>query len=168
MKFFSSTLVFCLSFCLGTTLGAQQKQAPKSTDFDFWIGEWTVYQNGTEKIVGHSKISSIVNGYGIQENYNSETAKYEGCSLNKYNHVDKQWEQYYVDNAGLTLHMIGNLLEGKMVMGSSQLMDGKMTDNRMSWIPNEDGTVQQLWEQKPSEESTWQLAFDGIYKRKEE
>ena len=166
MRFLSSTVVLCLSVCLGSTLGAQQKQVPVSTDFNFWIGEWTVYQNGTEKVVGHSKITSIVKGYGIQEHYTS-TAKYEGVSLNKYNQIDKQWEQYYIDNSGLTLHLKGNLVDGKMVLGNSQLMDGEMIQNRISWTPLEDGTVQQLWEQKSPQQTEWQIAFDGIYKRKE-
>ena len=39
-------------------LMAQTPPSPKYHDFDFWIGEWDVYKNGTDTLVGSSQIES--------------------------------------------------------------------------------------------------------------
>ncbi len=152
--------------CISCSLYCQNIKDPHMNDFNFWIGEWDVYQNGTDKIVGHSIILSILNGNAIQENYTANSGKYEGTSLNKYNQEKRIWEQFYVDNSGLTLHITGKLEEGKMVLTNSCTVLGKITNNRISWTAQEDGTVRQLWEQKQEEQTDWQIAFDGIYKKK--
>ena len=161
--------ITCLCFlCMLhlSPLNAQQSPPPEADDFDFWIGDWTVYNTVSDTIVGYSTISSVVNGVAIQENYRS-VGGYVGTSLNKYNAVDKRWEQYYVDNTGLTLHILGHFKDGKMTLSNSQLMNGVMTDNKMTWTDNEDGTVRQVWEQKRPEQEEWTLLFDGTYKPKE-
>ena len=40
------------------------------------------------------------------------------------------------------------------------------TLNRITWTPNKDGTVRQLWEASTDQGKTWQVAFDGLYRRK--
>ena len=160
---FAMSLICILT--ISSQLVAQQNQYPHSHEFDFWIGDWTVYHTVADTIVGYSTISPVVNGVAIQENYRSVN-NYKGTSLNKYNAVDKRWEQYYVDNTGLTLHIIGHYKDGKMTLSNTQSMNGVMTDNRMTWTDNKDGTVRQVWEQKKPEEKEWQLLFDGIYKPK--
>ena len=145
---------------------AQNNIDPHTKDFDFWIGEWVVYQNGTDKIAGQSKITSILNGTAIQEFYKSESGNYEGTSLNTYNKEEKRWEQYWVDNSGLTLHITGNIVDGSMVLQNQQKIQATLIENRVRWTPNEDGTVRQLWEQKSPEQEDWQIAFDGLYKKK--
>lgn len=42
---------------------------PKSKEFDFWIGEWDVYQNGTNVLVGHSFVQKISGDCALLENW---------------------------------------------------------------------------------------------------
>src|SRR5210317_854535 len=85
-------------------------------EFDFWIGEWNVYKNGTDTIVGKSHIMSINSGMGLLENYSATSSAYEGKSLNTYNKSKGKWEQYWIDNSGLVLKLAGSFQDGKMVL----------------------------------------------------
>ena len=132
-------------------------------DFDFWIGEWDVYKYGTDTLVGHSQITSILNGKALQENYQSSQGPFEGTSLNMYNQANEDWEQYWIDNTGLRLHIWGGLKEGTMVMESDPNIP---PINRISWSQEANGQVRQTWEQKKNSEASWQVVFDGIYRPK--
>jgi len=37
--------------------------------------------------------------------------------------------------------------------------------NRITWTPNDDGSVRQLWEVLNVTENKWTIAFDGLYKK---
>ncbi|NNL92534.1 MAG: hypothetical protein HKO66_09905 [Saprospiraceae bacterium] len=134
--------------------------------FDFWIGEWTVYVYGTENIAGHSVIEPILDSMAIKETYRTDNNQYRGTSLNKYNPTIKQWEQFWVDNSGLTLLIKGNLIDGKMILEGVTYNNGKKVENRITWSKIPDDSVRQRWEQKQEGATEWTLAFDGHYKRK--
>jgi len=40
---------------------------------------------------------------------------------------------------------------------------GKPQRQRITWTPNHDGNVRQLWESSDDDGKTWTTAFDGIY-----
>jgi len=144
-----------------------QKQVGSTSDFDFWIGEWNVYRNGTDQLAGESSITSDLDGNALLESYSAADGKYKGRSLNVYNAALDRWEQYYADNGGLVLHITGGMTNNSMVLTNTQLMNGKETENRISWTARKDGTVRQLWEQRAADQSEWTIAFDGIYTPKE-
>ncbi len=146
---------------------AQDKLDHKYKEFDFWIGEWDVYKNGTDSIVGKSKIERIIDGKAIKESYHSTTSKYHGTSLNKYNPKTDQWEQFWVDNGGLTLHIKGNLENGKMILQNEVITKEETLSNKIKWQKNEDGTVRQTWYQSKDQGKTWTAVFDGKYRKKE-
>jgi hypothetical protein len=131
-------------------------------DFSFWIGDWEVYKTGTDAVVGKSKIESILNGQAIQESYYSTGSSYSGTSLNKYVKDAKRWEQYWVDNTGLRLHLIGNFSEGKMVLSDCETRKAGPC-NRISWWQKGKG-IRQVWEQSEDNGATWTVVFDGTYK----
>lgn len=163
---FSSTISFSqINLC----------QNPHVHDFDFWLGKWDVYNLANNQLVGDSYIQTINDSCAIQEHYSNQKANYAGTSINKYNFENKQWEQYWVDNGGLTLHLIGNLqgknmvLEGASVQTNTTVLDGqeiKTTLNKITWHNNADGTVRQHWQTSNDNGKTWQTSFDGLYKRK--
>lgn len=151
-----SFLFFCISLCFS--------QTGKYQDFDFWIGEWNVYKHNTDKIVGKSKIERIIDGKAIKETYHSTTSSYQGTSLNKYNPRTDQWEQFWVDNTGLTLHITGNLENKAMVLQNKVPSDKGTLLNKIKWQKNKDGTVRQTWYQSTDEGKNWTIVFDGDYK----
>ena len=58
----------------------------------------------------------------------------------------------------------GGLVGGSMVMqGQNPATDGTgMTTHRISWTPNPDGSVRQLWDAS-GDGKTWTVLFDGLY-----
>ena len=139
---------------------------PKAHQFDFWIGSWDVYKNGTDTVVGHNDIKPVAGGCSLLESYRSLKSNYTGNSLNKYNFVTGKWQQFWVDNGGLTLFIEGEFKENKMIMENfSRGTDGNTTMNRITWFKNANATVRQLWEQSTDGGKNWTVAFDGIYKK---
>lgn len=138
----------------------------KYHQFDFWIGKWDVYKLDTETISGKSEIESIIDSIGILENYATVDGKYSGKSLNKYNPAKERWEQYWIDNSGLTLYLVGGIVDGKMILDDLQTGDPKNGFNQIIWqlLPN--GDVQQTWNISTDNGQTWKTVFDGIYKKR--
>jgi len=54
-----------------------------------------------------------------------------------------------------------------MVLSGQRLSrDGsEMVTHRISWTPNEDGTVRQLWEVSKDSGDSWSILFDGLYEK---
>ncbi len=138
----------------------------KVHEFDFWIGNWTVYKNGTDTIVGYNEIKTVADGCSLLESYRSARSNYKGNSLNKYNAVTGKWQQFWVDNGGLTLFIEGAYKENKLTMeNEDKNADGTTTNNRITWSKNQDGSVRQFWEQSNDKGKTWIVAFDGLYRK---
>ena len=136
----------------------------KMHEFDFWIGDWSVYNYGTDKLVGLSKIEPIVDGLAIKESYHTPNGSYRGTSYNKYNQLKKRWEQFWVDNSGLTLFIKGHLREGRMILENDDLGPTGEIRNKITWTDLGDGTVRQEWEQLKQDTLGWIKIFDGHYK----
>jgi hypothetical protein len=139
---------------------------PEASQFDFWIGEWTVTQPDG-KAAGESRILSINGGRALLENWTSASGNYAGKSLNSYDAASGKWKQFWVDTGGLVLELSGGMVDGSMVLsGKSKGPAGKDMLDRISWTPNADGSVRQHWEQSDDGGATWKTAFDGRYVKK--
>jgi hypothetical protein len=147
---------------------AQQPPAPPSetSQFDFWIGEWEVTRpDGV--VAGYNNIVPVNGGRALLENWTSASGEFAGNSLNSYDMAEKKWKQFWVDTSGVVLELSGGLVDGKMVLsGTRTSRTGAMVHERITWTPNEDGSVRQLWEQSNDEGTTWQTVFDGHYAKK--
>lgn len=76
------------------------------------------------------------------------------------------WHQTWVDTSGTLLVLEGGIREGKMVLeGQTSEAGGQVTKHRITWTPNPDGSVRQLWESTDAT-GKWIIAFDGRYTRK--
>jgi hypothetical protein len=143
-------------------------QGPEYRQFDFWIGVWDVFGPKGAK-VGDSRIELFGNGCALLENWSGGSG-FSGKSLNMYDAADKQWHQAWVDSSGSRLMLDGGLVDGKMVLAADAAdpaRPGKMIRQRITWTPNADGSVRQLWESSIDAGKTWTVAFDGKYvKRK--
>lgn len=143
--------------------------APEHRQFDFWLGEWEVF-GPKGKVVGHSRIEPVLNGCVIAEHWTSggnPPGAGDGKSYNLYNVQTKQWEQFWVDAQGGRLILSGGLKDGSMVLeGKQPVADaktGKFQHERITWTPNADGSVRQLWESSTDDGESWTVAFDGRY-----
>jgi hypothetical protein len=134
--------------------------AKESHQFDFWIGDWNV-SDPTGKRVGHNRIEAIVGGCALSENWDSATGN-RGKSYNAYDAPTKTWQQFWVDAHGGVLHLTGGIEGKSMVLRSTR--PGAHVD-RITWTPNDDDTVRQLWESSEDSGKTWKTEFDGRYER---
>ena len=134
--------------------------------FDFWIGEWDVYQpDGT--LAGTNTIEREHNGCMLQENWVSAKYAFTGSSTSFYNKQKDQWEQLWVDSGGSHLHLRGNREGNQMILLTDEIPreDKPPYINRISWTKNDDDTVRQLWEILV-DGKVENIVFDGLYKKK--
>jgi len=132
--------------------------------FDFWIGEWEV-TGAQGKVVGNNRITREFGGCALHERYDTGRG-YSGASYNAWDGARRQWHQTWVDTGGQVLKLDGGLVDGKMVLeGESPGPGGRAIRQRITWTPNPDGTVRQLWE-STNAAGEWTVAFDGLYRRK--
>ncbi|MEM7297349.1 MAG: hypothetical protein AAF391_03685, partial [Bacteroidota bacterium] len=133
--------------------------------FDFWVGEWDVFVNGNK--VGDNSITRAVGGCAIHENYTT-AGSYAGQSINFYSPVDKKWHQHWVGSSGDVYNYVETKREEGLLQFVSDFMNGQGTvsQSRLTFTLNEDGTVRQLFENSTDGGETWTSGFDGIYKRK--
>ncbi len=153
---------------VGATTYAQNTNCKCCTEnhkaFDFWIGDWEAFTpNG--KLAGTNLIDKIQEECILRENW--VAGKYTGTSYNFYNAQYDRWEQIWIDNQGGSLHLKGGLVGNEMVLQGDPITqpDGSIVINRITWTPNEDGSVRQHWEVS-SDGKEWKTGFDGLYKKK--
>lgn len=168
MRSLKTVLLGAAAMAVLSTAQAQGTAPPCSTPahraFDFWIGEWNVH--GVKgKHAGTNSIKREYGGCVLHERYDTGGG-YTGESFNIYDGPRKVWHQSWVDSTGLLLLLEGGIVDGKMLLeGQTTGADGKLTKQRITWTPNADGSVRQLWESaEPGGE--WKVAFDGKYTRK--
>jgi len=138
----------------------------KYRQFDFWIGDWNVSSN--EQPAGTNSIHPIHNGCALQENWQGAgTGGISGSSFNIYDQANDKWHQTWVDASGTLLELDGALIDGSMVLeGERPTRDDSGTAlHRISWTPNDDGSVRQLWEASNDSGTNWKVLFDGLYVR---
>ena len=72
-----------------------------------------------------------------------------------------------MDSSGTLLQLDGGLNDGVMVLsGQRPARDGNgQVLHRISWTPNPDGSVRQLWEASSDQGQSWKVLFDGLYTR---
>jgi hypothetical protein len=140
-------------------------RAPEQRQFDFWLGDWEVTDTAGQ-VVGTNSITRIANGCGLLESWRSAANGNEGNSINWYNPQTAQWYQTWVGGGGSYLEMEGGIEDGDMILsGERETPRGKVID-RVTWIPKPDGRVQQIWEVSRDEGQTWQVVFNGMYRRR--
>lgn len=141
-------------------------EAPEHRQFDFWIGQWEV--RGAARPNQPPSASQITNEYGgcvVHERYTTPGG-YAGESLNGWDPVRKVWHQTWMDNSGLVLLLDGGLVGKSMVLqGDGVAQGGRAARHRITWTPNDDGSVRQHWETTDAA-GQWATSFDGRYTRK--
>lgn len=140
--------------------------APEHRQFDFWIGEWDVSADG--QAAGTNSIRPVHGGCALHESWQGAgEGGISGSSFNTWDRASGRWHQTWVDGSGTLLLLDGGLVDGSMVLqGSRPARNGNgETLHRITWTPNEDGSVRQLWEASQDDGGSWSVLFDGLYTR---
>ncbi len=146
-----------------------QNKLPCSTAdhraFDFWFGVWDVTPVGQNQSSGINVISREHGGCVIREEYKTNNG-YTGMSMSIYDAARKTWHQTWMGLDGNPLYTQGGLNdEGAMVLSNANwpgYVEGSPI-NRITWTPNEDGSVRQHWQASKDDGKTWSTVFDGLY-----
>jgi hypothetical protein len=158
----SIVLLGCL-LATGGTSARPGCDTPEHRAFDFWIGTWDVH-TADGKLAGRNTITTVQGGCALREQYTTPRG-YAGESLNAYDRGRGTWHQTWVDTGGLVLQLEGGIEDGSMVMaGETVDAEGTVTRQRITWTPDADGSVRQLWESAPVD-GQWSVVFDGRYTR---
>jgi len=171
--------IACLRIAAAVTPepGAQQPSpppAPPACDseghagFDFWLGEWDVYQTGGDAKVADSRIGRKHNGCAVTESW-IPLCGAGGTSLNHWDINAGAWRQKWVGSSPGAVEFTGGVTEGKMVLTEIWPSPGALhTLVRMSYSANEDGSVRPFGESSTDHGVSWQSAFDFTFRPKED
>ena len=160
----------CIAATVSGQVGSASKPppcaAPEYRQFDFWHGDWDV-RDPSGKIVGRNRIVALHGGCALEENWTG-TSGHSGTSLNVYDSERKRWHQTWVDSSGGVLQLDGGIVGGAMVLRGETMSDTppKTTLQRITWTPQRDGRVRQLWETSSDGGKTWDVVFDGMYSKR--
>jgi len=163
-------ITFYIVMIITTNISLAQIDCLCCTDFhkqfDFWVGEWMVYDTAGTKL-GENNIVKLGDNCILNEHWKGAKGS-TGRSYNYFDLSDSTWNQVWIDNQGGNLVLKGKAEENKMIL-QSKLIKGKKVDwyrNRITWTNNEDESVTQFWEILDKNGNQLAVAFKGIYKRK--
>jgi tetratricopeptide (TPR) repeat protein len=139
---------------------------PRAREFDFWIGEWDVQQTGQPRAPqgATSIIERSLDGCAIIENWMPQAGP-TGKSLNAFNRVTKEWEQFWVDSSGQITHFKGVFHDdGNLYYEAYDLANGLKV--RMTFFKQGPNQVRQFGQQSADGGRTWTVRYDLTYIRK--
>lgn len=132
--------------------------------FDFWLGEWDVTSpDGQHQ--GTNKIESVAGSRALSEQWagNPAAGNGSGRSLTAWNSEKKAWQQFWIGSDGGVLELAGGLRGGSMILSGEHQSGENHLLERITWTPQSDGSVRQLWEQSSDAGTKWTIVFDGRY-----
>jgi hypothetical protein len=140
-------------------------RAREHRQFDFWIGEWDVTNSRGQRI-GASLVERVPGGCALSETWTGANGL-RGQGISAWDSTANTWHHSWTDNEGTTLNLSGGIVNGAMVMeGERRLPDGTTTLERITWTPNADGSIRQLWETSRDRGMRRTNVFDAVYRKR--
>ena len=133
-------------------------------NFDFWIGEWDVTTKGGSP-AGHSVIQSVSGGCALLENWTGLNGG-NGKSLNAYNPLIRQWQQFWIGQDGGVTEFRSSELDGASLVFFVKDDANKSAISRLRFTPVDSATVRQHSESTKDGGKTWKTHYDLYYHRK--
>jgi len=131
--------------------------------FDFWIGDWDVFEENKPAPVAHARVDRILDGCVLREDYQNN-AGLKGQSFSIYDASRKLWHQSWVTNRGDVLVIEGSLNNGEMVLsGADRAPDGGQRQIRGTWKAL-DGGVRETAIFSFDGGKTWKPWFDLMFR----
>jgi hypothetical protein len=140
--------------------------APEASQFDFWVGSWTLYSADT--VTGSNTIYKVMDGCTVQENFENPKTAYSGKSWSVYNPATKTWQQTWVDNQGGYIDLTGKFEDGKMTLFTQTrtLPNGKQQQFRMLYSNISDKSFDWDWDVTTDGGASWKPGWHIHYVRK--
>lgn len=137
--------------------------APEYHQFDFWLGDWDVFDVATNAKDSRVRVTRILDGCVVHEDYQSVDG-HNGESFSIYDASRKIWHQTWVTNRGRLLVIEGRLEDGSMVLrGVDRTAGGEERHVRGIWKPVEGGVRETAFTSLDGGKS-WQAWFDLMFR----
>lgn len=119
-------------------------------------------------MLGTNRITAILAGCGLQEEWTSADGRTRGVSHNAYTAADRSWHQAWIDTSANRLDLVGGRVGDAMVLEQKPSIGtrGAGVWQRITWTPLPDGRVRQHWEVSKDGGRSWTTSFDGYYSRR--
>lgn len=138
--------------------------APAYHQFDFWIGDWSVFEINTTSVAAYVRVKPILDGCVLHEQYEGVDG-HKGESFSIYDDTRKIWHQSWVTNRGELLTIEGQMKNAEMVLsGADRTPDGKERLVRGVWKPINLG-VRETAERSTDGGKTWTPWFDLVFRK---
>jgi tetratricopeptide (TPR) repeat protein len=138
---------------------------PQYKAFDFWIGEWEVFNQRGQK-VGENSIRKIMKDCIIIENWQSARGS-KGQSINYLDPSSSEWKQTWIDEGGQIIRYSGQVIDGSMYFNGEFIdKDGNRELARVVLEPLSNGNVHHVIEHSKDYGKSWYTWFDGVYVKK--
>ena len=144
---------------------------PQHHQFDFWLGDWQVFDGSTDKLVAFDRVEKRYDGCVVEQNmtfltdmYRRPGASYRlsGMSINRYD--GEEWLELWADNQWGAIAMRGSPdSNGAMVLKT--ITPSRHRDLKIVWENHADGTVRILQYVAPAGSGRWQKYGDLVYRK---
>jgi hypothetical protein len=146
--------------CLAESEKTASCAAPAYRQFDFWVGDWDVFDVGSPIKVAHARVDLILDGCVLREDYQGTDGN-KGQSFTIYDAPRKVWHQSWVTNRGQLLVIEGISEGGEMVLSGEDHAVGTVV--RGTWKPV-NGEVRETAVSSTDGGKTWKPWFDLVFR----
>jgi hypothetical protein len=166
----SPILLAAESVKLEQTAAPSTCDSPQHHQFDFWVGDWLVFDADSNQLVGFDRIEKLLEGCIIQQNltfitdmYRRPGVKYRLAGVGVSRFDGESWLQMWADNQWGAIFLHGSLdADGSMVM--TTVVPSRNRDVKEVWEKQTDGTVRNLEYTAPAGSGKWKKYGDLIYR----
>jgi hypothetical protein len=134
--------------------------APAYRQFDFWAGDWDVFDVGSPVKVARVRVDLILDGCVLREDYQGMDG-HQGQSFTIYDAARKVWHQSWVTNRGQLLVIEGRIEGDAMVLSGEDHRAGALV--RGTWTPA-NGAVRETAVTSSDRGRTWKPWFDLVFR----
>jgi hypothetical protein len=143
---------------------------PQHHQFDFWVGDWQVFDARTNQLVAFDRVEKHSQGCIVQQNLTMVTDLYRrqrvgyrmtGIGVNRFD--GESWLELWADNQWGAIVLRGVPGAGK-AMVLTTIIPSRNRDLRLEWERRPDGSVRALQYVAPAGSGKWELYGDLIYR----
>ncbi len=141
-----------------------QCRAAEHRQFDFWLGDWDVYDvPDTGAVVARARITRMLGGCALREEY-TQLDGMVGESFSLWDPSRRRWHQSWATNRSALLLLEGALENGRMVLTAPEWKpDGSSTLLRGTWWPA-GRNVRLKAERSADGGRSWGMVFDILFR----
>ena len=143
---------------------------PQHHQFDFWVGDWRVFDSTDGQLVGFDRVQKLEAGCVVQQNLTLITDLYrrpgvayrlDGIGVNRFD--GERWLELWADNQWGAIALQGTP-QGDKAMVMTSIVPSRNRDLRLVWERLPDGSVRALQYVAPAGSGKWTLYGNLLYR----